>query len=542
MSIASRKLFSEKKYLIVDDFAEMRAVLKTVLRSLGASTIEQASDGEEALLIMRKTRYDVVLCDYNLGSGKDGQQVLEEARYRSLIGVDSIFIMVTAENTREMVMGAVEYTPDSYLKKPVTKELLETRLTRLFQRKADLKSVSRALLAKDYTLALAELDQLIATRPKNLPELVKLKAEICLNSNRYDTALSIYNQALSSRELPWAYLGKGQVLYKQKKYQQALEVFQYLLTQERHLVVAYDWLAKAQLALKDFESAENTLATAVQMSPRGVKRQQQLGELALNNNNTELAETAFQRAVQLSRNSILRHPSQFAGLAKSKSANNKHDEAEKAIRDLGRAFISTPETQFYAATATATVQYNQGNIEAATQSLHAADELLHQLGESSAPTLGLELAKTYAQAGHQDKADALLQTLIANNHDDDEFVNEVLQFCSDAEGSGEMDQKIRQVRQEVIRTNNNGVRLIQQGRFDEAIRLLHQAAEEMTGNKTINLNAAKALIIKMEKNGSNPDEVQLVRRYIDRVAQMAPDDWRLNDINTRLRKLTQQLF
>ena len=542
MSLSSRKIFGDKYYLIVDDFAEMRAVLKTVLRSLGASYIEQASDGEEALIVMRKTRYDVVLCDYNLGSGKDGQQVLEEARYRNLIGVDSIFIMVTAENTREMVMGAVEYTPDSYLRKPVTKELLETRITKLFERKADLKPVSRALMNKDYALAIDELDQLIATRPKNLHELVKLKAQICLNSNRYDTALNIYEQALRSRELPWAYLGKGQVFYKQKKYQQALEVFQYLVIQERHLVTAYDWLAKTQMALKDFQGAEQTLATAVQISPRAVKRQQQLGELAFNNNHTEVAEAAFQKAVQFSRNSILRHPAQFAGLAKSKTANDKHEEAEKIVRDMGRNFANTPETQFYAATATAAIQYNQGDSEGVAESLHMADQLLHQMGESSSPTLGLELAKAHAQAGNQEKANQLLQTLIANNHDDDEFVNEILQFCSDVDGSDEMDQKVRAVRQEVIRTNNNGVRLIQQGRYDDAIALLRQAAENMTGNKTINLNAAKALIIKMEKTGPHPDDVQSVRRYVDRVAQLEPDDWRLSDINNRLRKLTQQLF
>ncbi len=541
MYTSSRALFSGKRYLIVDDFAEMCAVLKTVLRSLGAVHIEQAADGEEALTIMRKTRYDVVLCDYNLGSGKDGQQVLEEARYRNLIGVDSIFIMVTAENTREMVMGAVEYTPDSYLHKPVTKELLETRITKLFERKSDLKPVSQALMNKDYTLAIKALDQLIATRPKNLPELIKLKAQICLNFNRYEMALKIYEQALANRELPWAYLGKGQVLYKQKKYQQALEILQHLLTQEPHLMVAYDWLAKAQMALKDFQAAEQTLITAVQLSPRAVKRQQQLGELALNNNHPEMAEAAFQKAVQFSRHSILRHPAQFSGLAKSKTANHKHEEAEKIVRDMGRNFANTPETQFYAATASAAIQYNQGDSEGVAESLKTADQLLHQMGELSSPTLGLELAKAYAQVGNHNQANALMQTLIANNHDDDELVNEILQLCSDADASDQMNQKVREVRQAVIRTNNSGVRLIQQGRYDDAIALLRQAAEDMIGNKTINLNTAKALIIKMEKTGPQSDDIQSVRRYINRVTQLAPDDWRLHDINTRLRRLTQQL-
>ena len=64
--------------------------------------------------------YDIVLCDYNLGAGQDGQQLLEELRYRHKLKNTSLFVMITAESSRDMVLGALEYLPDDYLTKPIT--------------------------------------------------------------------------------------------------------------------------------------------------------------------------------------------------------------------------------------------------------------------------------------------------------------------------------------------------------------------------------------------------------------------------------------
>src|SRR3954466_3718027 len=95
--------WADKNYLIVDDFVGIRQLLRESLRSLGAKHVDQASNGGEAMALITKTRYDVVLCDYNLESGKNGQQVLEEARVRSLLMPSSMFIMVSAEKSVESV-------------------------------------------------------------------------------------------------------------------------------------------------------------------------------------------------------------------------------------------------------------------------------------------------------------------------------------------------------------------------------------------------------------------------------------------------------
>jgi len=98
----------KKSYLIVDDFGDMRSMLRSMLHMFGVTRMDVASNGKEAIQYMERNKYDVVLCDYNLGAGsKDGQQVLEEARHRRLMGFGTVFVMITAENTREIPYACV---------------------------------------------------------------------------------------------------------------------------------------------------------------------------------------------------------------------------------------------------------------------------------------------------------------------------------------------------------------------------------------------------------------------------------------------------
>ena len=80
--------FSDTTALIIDDYQEMRSIFRDILRSCGADVkrISMAASGSEAISLIKKTQFDIVLCDLDLGSGKNGQQVLEEAKHLSLVG------------------------------------------------------------------------------------------------------------------------------------------------------------------------------------------------------------------------------------------------------------------------------------------------------------------------------------------------------------------------------------------------------------------------------------------------------------------------
>ena len=134
-----------KRVLVVDDLVEARSAMKSMMAMLGAENVETARDGREATDMIMEKDYDLVLSDYNLGKGKDGQQVLEEARHTNRLKATSVFIIVTGENAVDKVMGALEHEPDGYLTKPYTLSILRERLTRLMVIKDTLKPINQAI-------------------------------------------------------------------------------------------------------------------------------------------------------------------------------------------------------------------------------------------------------------------------------------------------------------------------------------------------------------------------------------------------------------
>ena len=532
----SINLFASRSYLVIEDFGEMRNMIKGLLRTLGATNIDAARDAREALAMIDRARYDVILCDYNLGSGKSGQQLLEELRHRHLIDMSTVFVMITAENTRDMVMAVVEYEPDSYLFKPFTKELLGTRLSKLFERKADLSPVFAMMRRLDYGKALELVEERIARKPKNLAHLIRLKAEICQLAGQHDDARKIYEDLLNEREVPWARLGLGKVQFEQKAFTDAAENFDHLVQNHQTLMSAYDWLAKSQVALGFARDAQTTLRHALRLSPHVMNRQQALGELALQNQDFELAESALSRAAELSKHSIYNNPQLHANLAKSKSVVGKHEEALQVAEGIGKLF-DTPEASFYATSAQAQIHKSRGDDAAAQACMQTAEETQRAMGKKAPPDMALELARTAAQLGKLEQAQQIMRNAIRNNHDNDEFLSRATSVLRETGIGEDPTAMVHAIRLEVMEMNNEGVKLISEGQIGKAIELFTEAAESMTGNLAINLNAARALLMKMEKDGAESSTLGMARKYIERSKEIAPSDTRLNKVLKRYQKL-----
>src|SRR3954470_21503239 len=183
--------WADKHYLIVDDFVGIRQLLRESLRSLGAKHIDQASGGGEAVALLARTRYDVILCDYNLDEGKNGQQVLEEARMRNLVNPSTVWIMVSAEKSVESVMGAAEHQPDAYLIKPITEGVLLTRLNRVWHKKQVFREIDQAFADKDYLRAARLCEEQVLHHPLHEIDLLRMKAALLLKSGEPEQASAV---------------------------------------------------------------------------------------------------------------------------------------------------------------------------------------------------------------------------------------------------------------------------------------------------------------------------------------------------------------
>ncbi len=118
------------KVLIVDDFATMRRILRNILKQIGFTNIAEADDGSTALKELKKEKYDLILCDWNMPE-MPGIDLLNTMKSDDeLKGIP--FVMVTAEAQKDNIVGAVKAGVNSYIVKPFTAETIGDKLKKVF--------------------------------------------------------------------------------------------------------------------------------------------------------------------------------------------------------------------------------------------------------------------------------------------------------------------------------------------------------------------------------------------------------------------------
>jgi len=515
-----KKLWSlkDKNILIVDDFPTMRSMLRTILLNFGANNIMEARNGEDAIEKMVEATPEIVLCDYNLGEGKDGQQVLEEAKQRGLLPHSSIFLLTTAENTTDMVMGAFENQPDDYIIKPFAKAVLQMRIRKLEEKKEGLTAISKAIARKDYQKALLLCDERISENSKSYFELQKIKGEILMSLSSYDEAKIVYDGILTQRDIPWASKGLGLIHYYRGQYDEAKQVFFELKEKNKHYLTAYDWLAKVEEALGNSQGSQQLLMSALAVSPKAILRQKALAEIAFKNGDLDTSEQAYKYTVRHGKNSCFKHPSDYGGLAKVYLEKSVNKDAEKIILTMKKEFQgSNDDALLQAAVIESTVYKDLGKVAESHAALDKALELFSADPGSLCSTIAVELAQACFAADKSEQGKELIRHVVRNHHDDADTLKQV-QTLFDEQGLQEEGAAIiNSTRSEVVAINNDGVDLLKSGKLQESIGLFTKAARAMPENVIINLNAAQSFIIFMQQSGVNERIMLQTQQYLDRV-------------------------
>jgi two-component system chemotaxis response regulator CheY len=122
------------KILVVDDFSTMRRIVRNLLVELGFSNplIQEADDGENALVLLRSQPFDLVVTDWNMPN-MTGIDLLRAIRAEESLKAMPV-LMVTAENNRDQIIAAAQAGVNGYIVKPFTAVTLKEKLTKIFER------------------------------------------------------------------------------------------------------------------------------------------------------------------------------------------------------------------------------------------------------------------------------------------------------------------------------------------------------------------------------------------------------------------------
>ncbi|GAB2798114.1 chemotaxis response regulator CheY [Halomonas shantousis] len=118
--------------LVVDDFPTMRRIVRSLLKELGFTNVEEAEDGQEALNKLRSGGFEFVVSDWNMPN-LDGLAMLKEIRQDASLSHLPV-LMVTAEAKKENIIAAAQAGANGYVVKPFTAATLEEKLNKIFEK------------------------------------------------------------------------------------------------------------------------------------------------------------------------------------------------------------------------------------------------------------------------------------------------------------------------------------------------------------------------------------------------------------------------
>jgi tetratricopeptide (TPR) repeat protein len=528
--------WGEKRYLIVDDFVGIRQLLRESLRNIGARHIDQASSGSEAMTLLGRTHYDVVLCDFNLGEGKNGQQVLEEARVRKLMVPSSVWLMVSAEKSVESVMGAAEHQPDAYIIKPITEGVLLTRLNRVWHKKQVFQQIDAAFIEKDYLRAARLCDEQIARHKVHEIDLMRMKAALLLNAGEPEKAGIVYEKLLEEREYNWARTGLGKIRMANGDHEAARQMFQGVIAENRFYIDAYDQLAGALELMGRHEDACGVLEKAARLSPNSVPRQRNLGSSALRIGNVQLAEHAFRKCLAIGEYSIRRTVDAYLGMARVCGMKNDTKEALRLLAIAQRDFPGEV-VQLRSKVTEGMVYHESGDYRRARKSGDQLEAMLQ--GETKRPHTAtcIEMATLLFAVGVKEAPVELLCHVVRNNHDNQVLVDEVQKIFDKARMGEEGVELIAAARKEAAEMMNEGVLLWKTGRIGEAVAWMRTARERLPDNMRILFNSAQMLINRMQQQGYDEALMIEANGVLMHVDALAPGQQRFAQLVEQLQEL-----
>ncbi len=510
-----------------------------MLSSFGALHVDMAVSAEDALEKCRFNFYDIVLCDFNLGEGKNGQQVLEALRANKRLKHTHLFIMVTAETAKDVVLGTREYQPDAYIAKPITRTVLEQRLGQLITQQHILQPINREIDLENYAKAISICLKLLEEKSKYQSWCYQTLGQLYLKVGDTDNAISIYQSILSKRELPWAVLGIGLAYLAATKYDKASVQLKRAIELNPNLLEAYDALAECHLKAGQLQDAQQVLSSATQLSPRLIARHEKLGEVCQQNQDILSAADAFKQAIKYGQHSIYDQPSNYLNLGRCLSdwseGNTSPEgvkcaqEAIEVLDNLTRKFPAEEEACLNATLIEARVHSGQDQTQEAADKLHQAECMIEE--ENLNAEVGLELAKTLYSLKQTQRAEATLIKLAEKYSGDPAILARIESLMDEPEGLA--------VRREAKELNTSGIHKFDLGDLQGAISDFDSALALTPKHAALNLNliqvVLKAYRIKKEKDLLRRAEEALAR--IQHIPEQHNQFKRLQHLKAQVDKL-----
>lgn len=510
--------------LLIEPQAGMRGSLHGMLNQCGLSRIDDVANASQAIRQLGIHSYDLVLCEYELEGGQDGQQLLEDLRAQKLVKPTTLFFMVTGEGNFGKVVSAVEMLPTDYILKPFTAERMLERVRRALARRNAMLPVYQLMELGDERGAIAACAAGLLRQPRYATDFERQRAELHLLLGEAAEAETIYANLYASKAIAWARLGQARASFLRGDYIGAQGLLEELKKQHRTFLEAYDWLARTLQALGKPAQAQAVLSEAVNISPHAVRRLRALGDAALEAGDAGTAEKALKQVLSKARHSEFRDPEDHARLVQALVRKGDPAQAAIVIRDLEKSMAGQKNSEACGAIASAMLHEYLGETTDLARALHNA--LTASRGAELSARMKIELARSCLENGEEEGAAEVMRDVMRNAANGAVMARAMAVFERAGRGTQAL-ALAHQSRQEVADMVALGATRAREGDFAGAVALMVDAVTRLPDNPQVLFNAAVAVLKCLEQTGWDERLGQYALDFIGGVRRLDPLNPRL---------------
>ncbi len=522
MLLVLQQSLTKKRVLIVDRHPPARESLRLMLAALGVTAVHGAGNSAEVIRQVKANRFDIVLSDFVLDDGRDGQQLLEELRHAHLIPLATVYLIITSERGYTNVVSMAELAPDDYLIKPFTADQLQARLVKAIFKKHVLRKIYEQIERGALQEAIAACDRVIQQQPAYMYDALRFKGELLHTLGRTAEAEEVFRRVLEGRVVPWAKMGLATALRDRGALDEAGTLAEEVLEEAPEFLSAYDFLASVHEAKGRLVDAQRVLQKAADASPHNTIRQRLVGDTAARNKDLLGAEKAYAKVIDRSRGSSLRTVDDFANLSRVLVERGDVAASRKIAADMKREWRGDKQAELAALITESLCLDMEGSPDKAQGLVEQAIVLQQQVeaeagakGKHVSQRLAVDLAHACYATGKQEEGQKIMRQVAAENHEDPHLIDHITSVF-DKTGQGDAGKALlEQVSRQIVDLNNKGVMAARNGDFEGSVQLLIQAAEQVP-NLQFLVNAAKAIFTLMDNKGWDNELAARALDYLHR--------------------------
>nr|WP_136252392.1 response regulator [Ningiella ruwaisensis] len=510
--------YSDKRCLVVEDRKPFMMLLRGLLNALGAKKVDTELSAEAGIKACKSKKYDIVISDLHLGTNrKNGFEFLEEIRKTKLVKPTTVFIMISGDSQRGIVLGSLEKQPDDYLIKPFSQAQLNSRITRATQRRTTLAALYSQIDHGKYKLAIETAKHFLETEPRYTSHLLKYLVKLYWKLEQYDSAERLLNQILEERALHWAVCCMAKTNLLQKKFDKAVELAKRVIESSSNTVEAYDIIADAYLQDNKKPEALKYILEALELSPLSIDRHFRVCEIARENKHYELAMQSAKSIFELSQRSVHKNVNHVCGYIRSildiaANAENK-SVRNRFLQDtmLTMQRLQTTESMFdnpddfdfdiFSQVIQSRMLFIEGKQSEAKKQFEETQILIERNFSDYPVAMAPDSLKLMIDLGDFEEASKLVKIIQANK----EKVDQSILYLVESELANASD-----TRQAYIKHNKKGVSLYSKGSYGEAYEEFTAAKAVCPLNINVNLNLLQCLVKLIEK--TNKPEGQHIKQ------------------------------